>query len=34
VDEGLEGKNLFVFIGFLTLVVVLIGLLIWNFVKK
>jgi hypothetical protein len=35
VKEGLQSsRNLFVFIGFLTLVLVLIGLLIWNFLKK
>lgn len=33
-DEGLEGKNLFVFIGFIVLVVVLVGLLVLNFVRK
>lgn len=34
VDEGLEGRNLFVFIGFILLVLVLVGLLVWNFMKK
>ena len=34
VDEGLEGRNLYVFIGFVILVVVIIGLLIWNLIQK
>lgn len=34
VDEGLEGRNLFVFIGFIVLVLVLVGLLVYNFMRK
>lgn len=33
-DQGLEGRNMFVFIGFIVLVVVMLGLLVWNFLKK
>jgi hypothetical protein len=33
-DQGLTGRNLAVFIGFVLLVTALIGLLIWNFVRK
>jgi hypothetical protein len=33
-DEGLTGKNVFVFIGFLVLIVVLVGLLILNLLKR
>jgi hypothetical protein len=33
-DQGLTGRNLAVFIGFVILVVALIGLLVWNFVRK
>ena len=34
VDEGLEGRNLFVFIGFMVLAVTIIGLLLRNFLRK
>ena len=34
VDEGLTGRNLWVFIGFILLILVLGGLLVWNFIKK
>jgi hypothetical protein len=33
-DQGLTGKNLVVFIGFVILMVALVGLLIWNFIRK
>ena len=33
-DEGLEGRNLFIFIGFLVLVVAIAGLLVMNIMKK
>jgi hypothetical protein len=33
-DQGLTGRNVFVFIGFIILVLVLAGLLVWNFMRK
>ncbi len=33
-DQGFTGRNVYVFFGFLLLVGVLIGLLVWNFLKK
>lgn len=33
-DQGLKGRNVFVFIGFILLVLVLAGLLVWNFMRK